>query len=228
MNIDIHFLSNIAIWITGLIALITGCLYCYREGLPGYLKILPVYLFVSNGIEVFAVPNLSVIFQLHFSPMEQSSLRHLLYNLFTVFETFIFAYFLYQIIRSAQIKKLTIGLFSLFLIYFIKSSLSDGLYHNNDPAVLFECIIIIIPCLTFFRELFTRPEPIDLLKEPSFWLVTGIFFYLATIFPLFLAHPWLKGHGLRKVAQGLYSINNFALSITYLLFTKGFTCRTKK
>jgi hypothetical protein len=98
----------------------------------------------------------------------------------------------------------------------------------NDLAVLFESIIIITLCLTFFRELFARPEPVDLLKEPSFWLVTGMFFYLATIFPLFLTRSWLHSHGLFKVAQSLYSINNFALSVTYLLFIKGFTCRTRK
>jgi hypothetical protein len=136
---------------------------------------------------------------------------------------------LFQITRSVTIKKLTILLLSLFVLFFIKFAVADGLGSTiNDLAVLFESVIVITLCLTFFRELFARPEPVDLLREPSFWLVTGIFFYLATIFPLFLTRSWLQGHGLTKVVQSLYSINNFALSVTYLLFIKGFTCRTRK
>jgi hypothetical protein len=95
------------------------------------------------------------------------------------------------------------------------------------PVVL-ECVIIMIPCLVYFRELFTAKEVINLFTEPSFWLVTGIFFYLATVFPLFIAEPYLKEAGFLQVRKSLYSINNFAVGITYLLFIKGFTCRTKK
>jgi hypothetical protein len=227
MYIDIYFLSNIISSIAGFITLIIACFCCYRKGVPGYLKIFPVYLFVSDGIELFANRPLITLFKFHFSP-EQLLLRFPIYNLFTVFETLAFSYFLFLIIRSRQIKKISFLLLALFLLFFIQSSLKDGLQHTNDLAVVFESIIIVILCLTFFRELFTRSEPIDLLKEPSFWLVTGIFFYLTVIFPLFLADSYLKSHGLIKVAQGLYSINNFALCVTYLLFIKGFTCRTRK
>jgi hypothetical protein len=95
------------------------------------------------------------------------------------------------------------------------------------PVVL-ESAIIMIPCLVYFRELFTAKELVNLFGEPAFWLVTGIFFYLATIFPLFIAAPYLRGHGLFQVGKTLYSINNFAIVIAYLLFIKGFTCRIKR
>ncbi|MES1159324.1 MAG: hypothetical protein ABUM51_01070, partial [Bacteroidota bacterium] len=185
MPLDIYFLSNIVVWASNFAALIIGCLYCYRTGFPSYLRIFPFYLFVSFAVEIFA--NKYLRSYLPFPPSDDQLMAgKVLYNLFTVFETFIFTYFLWQLIRSTQIKKITIGLFILFLVYFVTSSVFEGMYYSNDPAILFESVIIIFLCLTFFRELFTRPEPMDLLREPSFWLVTGIFFYLATIFPLFL------------------------------------------
>ncbi len=228
MHIDIYIFSNIIVWITNLLALIIGCLYCYRKNLPAYLKIFPFYLFVSIGIEVVANPYLRPIFKLLAFSTHQSLISNVLYNFYTVFETFAFTYFLFQVIHSVTIKKLTILLLCLFALFFIKSYLANDLYIINDPAILFESVIIITLCLTFFKELFTRPETVDLLTEPSFWLVTGIFFYLATIFPLFLTRSWLRSQGLTKVLDNLYSINNFALCVTHLLFIKGFTCRTKK
>ena len=210
-------------------ALIIGSLYCYRAGLPGYLKIFPFYLFVSIGIEVIAHPYLRAVFKLLPSSAHQVAISFILYNFYTVFETFVFTWFLFQVIRSGAIKKITILLLFLFILFFTKSALTVGLGNSvNDLAVLFESVIVITLCLTFFRELFARPEPVDLLKEPSFWLVTGIFFYLATIFPLFLTRHWLLDQGLAKIVKSLYSINNFALSVTYLLFIKGFICRTRK
>jgi len=228
MHIDIYFFSNVIVWITNLLALIIGCLYCYRKGFPDYLRIFPFYLFVSIGIEVIANPFLEPIFKLLAFSTHKTLTGNILYNFYTVFETFVFTWFLFQVIRSGSIKKITILLLSLFVLFFIKSSLANGLFDINDLAILSESIIIITLCLTFFKELFTRPEPIDLLKEPSFWLVTGIFFYLATIFPLFLAEIWLRGHRLVKAGETLYSINNFALCVTHLLFIKGFTCRIRK
>ena len=227
MPIDINFLSDVVSWISNLTALIIACLYCYRPDRPAYLRIFPVYLFVSFGIEFFADKFLRTFlpFTIH---DDNSHIADVLYNIFTVFETAVFAYFLYQVIRSPFMKKITLLLLSLFLLYFTSTTLLNGPYYHNYKAVALESIVILIPCLTFFRELFTRREPLDLLKEPSFWMITGIFFYLATIFPLFITMPWLRSHGLKNVAHGLYSINDFAVSVTYFLFIKGFTCRIKK
>jgi len=228
MTTHIYFLSNATAWITNLLALFLGTIYCYRKGQPVYLWIFPLYLFVSIAIEIVANPFLIPIFNLLAFSSHQAQTGDVIYNFYTVFETFVFAAFFLQVIRSTSMKHLTILLLSLFAFFFTRSSLVNGLYIINDPAILFECAIIIILCLTFFKELFARPEPIDLFKEPSFWLVTGIFFYLAAIFPLFLLMAWLRSHGQYKIYESLYSINNFALCVTHLLFIKGFTCRTKK
>jgi hypothetical protein len=227
MPIDINFISDVFSLISTLTALIIACLYCYRPDYPAYLRIFPLYLFTSLLVDLFAVKFLRTFlpFTVH---ADKSHIVNFLYNFFAVFETVVFAYFLYKVIRSPLMKKLTVLLLSLFLIYFTCISFLNGLYYYNYKAVAFESIVILIPCLIFFRELFTRREPLNLLQEPSFWMVTGIFFYLATVFPLFTALPWLRNHGLKNVAKGLYSINGFAAGVSYLLFIKGFTCRIKK
>lgn len=216
-------------WITNLVALGFGVLYCYKNYNPGYLRIFPPYLLVSFGVEVLVNPYINNIFNFRPFADHQRYAMYALYNLFTLFEIAVFSWFLFRIIRSARIKILLVALLVFFLPFFIQSSYPLDLgRHFNDQAVLLESIIIIIPCLVYFKELFARPEPVDLLTEPAFWLVTGVFFYLATVFPLFLTRPYLQDLGMKKIAQSLYSINNFALSITYILFIKGYTCRIKR
>jgi len=224
---DIYFISNVVNWITSLLALAAGVLYCYRSYNPPYLKIMPFYLLVSIGIEVLVNRFLNQL--LDFRPFaHQPDARITLYNLFTPFELFIFSYFLFQVIQSPLIKKIVIMLICLFALFFVQYSVQKGLGDSNDIAVVLESVIIIIPCLTYFRELFARDEPVNLVREPCFWMVTGIFFYLATIIPLYMTRSYLDAHGLSGVAKSLSSINNFALSITYFLFIWSFTCRIKK
>jgi hypothetical protein len=228
MPSDIYFISNVVNWIANLLALTVAVLYCYRSFNPHYLRIFPFYLFVSIGIEALVNPYINRL--LDFQPFagHQNYIMNIFYNLFTPFELFIFSYFLLHVIQSFRIKRILIVLICLYTIFFVQYSLRKDLGESNNIAVAFESIIIIIPCLTYFRELFTRTEPVNLLREPSFWLVTGIFFYLATIFPLYMTRSYLTNHGLDGVAKSLSSINNFALSITYLLFIRSYTCRIKK
>jgi len=227
MSRDIFFISNVTNSITSLLVLAVGVLFCYRSYNPPYLKIMTFYLVVSVGIEILA--NRFLIQLLDFRPFAHwPDARITLYNLFTPFELFIFSYFLFQVIQSPLIKKIVIMLACLFAVFFVQYAVQKGLGDFNDIAVVLESVIIIIPCLTYFRELFARDEPVNLVREPSFWMVTGIFFYLATIIPLYMTRSYLFAHGLSGVAKSLSSINNFALSITYLLFIRGYTCRIKK
>jgi len=224
---DIYFISNVVNWITALLALAVGVFYCFRSFNPPYLRIMPVYLLVSIGIEILV--NRFINQLLDFRPFAHlPDARTTLYNLFTPFELIIFSYFLFQVIQSLLVKKLVVILICLFAIFFVQYSLQKGLGDSNDIAVVLESVIIIIPCLTYFRELLAWNEPVNLLREPSFWMVTGIFFYLATIIPLYMTRSYLYTHGFAGVSKSLSSINNFALSITYLLFIRSYTCRIKR
>lgn len=229
MPLTIYLISTISNLTGNLVALIIGLLYCYRRSSPPYLRIFPVYLFVSLAVEVIAGAFIGKVFHFSIFGDHQPYAKKVIYNLYTLFELYVFAWFLFQVLRSSLIRRLLIALVILFSIYFIFYLLQTDIgKKNNMSLIVLESLIIIIPCLTFYRELFTGKEPIDLLKTPSFWLVTGIFFYLATIIPLCAATDYMFSHGLTKAVRNLASINSFALVVTYLLFIKGFTCRIKK
>lgn len=226
MPIDIFTISNIFNWTTNLLALIAAFLYSYRNFSPAYLRVFPIYLFLALAAEVLA--NRALDHYLHIEPYP-TRIRFIIFNIFTVVELCSFAWFLFHVIRSRKVKMLLIAELTLFCLFFPAYWLWKGpMADYGSSGVVIEVIIIIVPCLTFFRELFTRNETVDLTGSPSFWLVTGIFFYLVTIFPLYLTRNYLHDHGLAALIKSLHSINNFAISITYLIFIRAFICRTKK
>ena len=225
----IFLISNISAFVTNLVTLTFAILYCYRDVNPRYLRVFPLYLAISFLVELLVNQYFTLLLGFPLFGKHQAFARHMTYKLFTLFELFVFSWFLYQILYSDRMKKGLILLLVLFCLFFLWSSLpGQPGQSSNDLAVNLESLIVIIPCLVYFKELFARPVPGDLLREPSFWLVTGIFFYLATIIPLFLSGSYLYDRGFRKIAISLYSINNFALSIAYILFIKGFTCRIRR
>jgi len=229
MPTDIYHISGLINLIINIIAFAVGVFYCYRSYNPPYMRIFPAYLFVSAAIEFLINPFILKLFNYQPFGSHQEYATLVTYNLYTPFELFMFAWFLSQIIYSLQIKRLLIALLMLFCLFFIIYSLrSDIGKHINIIAIILECVIIIIPCLTWYRELFTRSEPGNLFREPAFWLVTGIFFYLATIIPYLVTSFYLTSHGLYRLLSTLSSINNFSLVVTYMLFIKGFTCRIRR
>jgi len=229
MPTGIYHISALVSILTNIITLLIGIFYCYRSQNPPYMRIFPGYLFISAAVEFFANPDILQLFNYQPFGNHQGYVALALYNLYTPFELFMFAWFLLRIIQSPLIKKLLILSLMLFSLFFIIYSVRTDIGKNmNLIAIVLENVILIIPCLTWYRELFTRSEPVNLYREPAFWLVTGIFFYLATVTPFYLASIYLIGHRLRGLFQAFSSINNISLMITYMLFIKGFTCRIRR
>jgi len=223
---DFYNLSGMISIIANILTFAAGTFYCYRSYNPSYMRIFPAYLFVSVAIELLA--NSYVLKLFNYQPFgdHQKYASLALYNLYTPFESFVFAWFLFRIVRSIRIKRLLIVLLMLsYLFFIIYSAKSDIGENHNTISVILESIVLIIPCLTWYRELFTRSEPTNLYREPAFWLVTGIFFYLVTIIPFYLTSIYLIRHDLYGLIKTLAFINNFSLVIMYMLFIKGFTCR---
>jgi len=210
----IYYISFIASAVSNILALAVGSLYCYRRTNEKFLRIFPLYLLMSFSVDIFSGSFRNARFALN--------------NLFTAAELLTFAWFFLQILKSRVIKwQLGVSLLG-FAGFFITYSMNNGLGKApNVIAIVLEIFIIIVPCLTWYHELFTRQETINLFSDSSYWLVTGILFYLSSTLPFYVASIYFTIHGLFLAAQSLLSINNFANIIMYLLFIKGFTCKAR-
>ena len=82
-----------------------------------------------------------------------------------------------------------------------------------------DCVFLVVPCLFYFYELFSKLNLRPLKDQPSFWVITGILFLHACDIPLFLTVPFLENY------QGAaYTLNYILFSIFFVLLIRAYLC----
>jgi hypothetical protein len=207
---------NFSVWLARaytLVLLIFAVAFCRRSYNPRYMRSFPLYAAVNLLSEVMVMLWVEKI--------------KIDYFLFTCFELVYFAWFLTMVTDSWWMKRVLWTLVGLALVFLCWHLLRRDLRHLDAWADLLEAVILIMPCLVYFREIFLTRRPVNLLQEPSFWMVTGVLFYMFLRIPviLFADYAWYR----MSVSLGLelYAVNNYALIIIYTLFIKAMTCRRK-
>jgi hypothetical protein len=103
---------------------------------------------------------------------------------------------------------------------------------NKLPAFpvsifLVQSIVILIPSLYYFFELFRYPETHDLMNEPAFWITTSFLFYFSGTIPLFWAQDYVFNEQGIIIQGEAYIINFICYGIMFLLITRAYLCNKK-
>lgn len=207
---------TLSIWLARtyvVILLILAIYFCRRPYNPVYMRTFPIYCLGNLLSEIFAIAFPQKI--------------DLIYSLFTCFELVYFAYFLTTVTVTVWLKRFVWILVGLCLGFLSILLYRQDLGHVNLWASLLESIILVIPCLSYFHGIFLRKHVVNLPQEPSFWMVTGVLFYMFLQIPVVLFASYGLHHLSDEFALELYSGNNYALIVTYTLFIKAMTCRRK-
>ncbi|MDR3715861.1 MAG: hypothetical protein P4L51_23855 [Puia sp.] len=207
-------LSKLLLDAMTVVVFIASVKLCRRSYQPLYMKSLPIYFLVDVITEVIA--------------QSFPHIMNLTYFIFMFFEQAYFSYFLSQIIATPGVRKLILALFLSFLILVLLSDIFIGHIVTFGIGAILEGLSIIVPCFLYFKRLFLQTSTIELKREPSFWMVTGILFYFLVLIPVI----WFSGSyfylGNYDLSQVLFGFNNFSQIISYTLFIKAMTCRQKK
>lgn len=141
-------------------------------------ELYPVVFYTIYGIIGVFILN-QVIFSL-------TKKEFLSYRLFTIGEGLCFGYFLYQIIKNANAKKLLIvsgAIFLLFAFFDLKNSNAETF--DSFPTVI-ECLILLSFAIYYLYEQIKDPNNLFLYNTPNFWIVVGIILFFAGNFFLFI------------------------------------------
>jgi hypothetical protein len=119
-------------------------------------------------------------------------------------------------------------LFTIIVIFFIGLTSPNYRAEEIRGHSLFinviEFFFLFIMCLAYFRELFTDAPTKNLLKRPSFLIVTSTFFYAILMIPFFLV---AKDIFLSEIAiyNTLFSCHYILLMILLFSISKAFLCK---
>ncbi len=212
-----------------LIALIVGIKY--------YRKEKTYFLLLAYTLSSILITTIGYyIIKYTFSLKGLSSIIYLecANTLFAMVEMTTFKYLFRKLLHSSfmdRVIKILWLLFNILCIFFFWNILGNNLSRIQIVSYSFiiniiEFFILLFLSLLYFRHLFIKDfiQITPLLKSPSFWIISGLFFYCVVSLPVLLV-----GNKLSINQFTLYllagSFHYISISFLFLCITKAFSCK---
>lgn len=151
----------------------------------------------------------------------------------TLIELFVFLHFFTRVLENQILKRWIIGLSIAFVIYYFTELFLDNLFARSvseaaqSRVYTIESLILLIPCIGYFYELFKRTTVASLKDEPSFWIVSGLSFFVTCTLPYSLMENYLRKNNF-YLMTALYSVFYIFYIILLSMILKAYRCSQKK
>jgi hypothetical protein len=188
----------------------------FPPGAENYLKYFSFFLFVNCCQDIatsyLALNHVNNIFIL---------------NVNTMVTLGFYLYLLMEIIRDPKGKK---ALLIMLIVYLLVSMVNIFLVQKtgvfNTMTFCFGCLLIVVACIYYFWELFQQRLSLNLLRQPAFWICSGLLFFCACSFPLNGLMNFINALP-KVILQNLFIIFILLNILLYLSFSIAFLCRLK-
>ncbi len=151
-------------------------------------------------------------------------LKTIVINFSILFHYLFLSLFIKKLIVFELNKNFVNLIFWILLVLLFYSLSKDISSRVNIVAYIIANFGLIIFCLFYYYQLFNSLPSIDLIKEPSFWIITGVFFTMSVHIPILASMSFLKN----KISQNSYfllaGVTTFCYSLMYLFFCKAILC----
>lgn len=197
------------------IAFLTSLTVYFGPASELYLRLFPVYLLLDCILE--SVTNYNAL--LHHNTLLLSNLNSILAFSFWI-------YVLRAVIQSPKAKKILLYCLVAFPLIFIvniflvqKSQVFQSLNYCLD------CLVIVAACIYFFLELFQSKNYVNLVREPAFWICSGLLFFCTCSFPVYGLINFINFE--ISIIRIILYVLGFVNILLYLSFTIAFLCRLR-
>lgn len=153
--------------------------------------------------------------------------------LLTLIELLTFIVFFHSAIKNNKSKKILILASSIFFIYFLfelflnpefPANVSDN---TQSRVYTLEAIILLGGCGFYFIEVFKDFPFSNIKTEPSFWVATGLLFFLSCTLPYSLIENYLR-KAQYQLMLNFYSVFYLFYILLFSLIIKAYLCQNKK
>lgn len=207
--------SQTYIWII-LLGSIAGAAVFLKKGTPVFLKALPVYLLITFIIEFIGQWR-----------SYNGKATVTLYNVFTTIE-FVFYFWLLRFLVKGQFARQLLW-HSLWayplLVLANKLFVQTGMQFHTITFSL-GGLLIVMATIIYFFELFEMEHPVNLVREPAFWISSGLLFFYACTFPLYALINFLRDPS-NIIIKNIGSIIAIVNILLYSSFIVAALCRIR-
>jgi hypothetical protein len=126
------------------------------------------------------------------------------------------------VLNSLQIIFLLLFMGYLVIVFFF--SFKRFTFLSSLLGALEFCFIL-YPCIIYYLSMFKTYNEYPLLKRPTFWIVTGVFFFSLTSIPFYITNNYISIYHKNYhhiLAAALYYL---PFTINFIFLTKAFLCK---
>lgn len=217
-------LYDIVIWI-GTVVISISLIMAYsinkKQYIPPYLKRFYWYPLLALAISTNTIA--SQHFRLH-----PSSIYYSIQNIFELIDITFWGLFFLRLLKGTKSYKHTKNIFLLFLftgtLFMFITNISKVNFQAYAICNLGKCLF----CILYFNNLFKDNPKLNLKSEPSFWIVTGLFFYSAITLPEYAIYDYLRKNLDRLILNNIFAASNMAIIIMHILFINAYLCSIRQ
>ena len=220
-----YYYSMLLMFIVELTALIIAVIYVRKSKIGRFFIFYIVLDFCILIVDLYltAIPTLISKFRNIFSNYTNP--------LIALTELGAYYYFFSKVLSGARVKTLMelLGLFYFILIIIFVTTKFSFLSLRFDYISYFlgviEFLLLLPPCFVFFYQLINSRSELKLFERPSFWIVTGIFFFSIISIPYYLLDLYFADNHLkiRNILSATLYYLPFTLNFVFLI--KAFLCK---
>lgn len=218
------YYTEIIMFLTELILLVIAILYIRKTKLGRYFIFYILFDFI------LLISNLILSAYTGISNHLKNEFVNYLNNSVALIELLVYFYFFIQVLSKRVRRPLTILAFFFLIIILIYACNKFSFLTTRQGYVanligVAEFILLIPPCLLFFYTLLKTNSSMRLFERPSFWIVTGIFFYSFISIPFYLLKKYIDDNyiSLTYAFNAALYITPFTLNFVFLI--KAFLCK---
>jgi hypothetical protein len=153
--------------------------------------------------------------------------------LFTLIEMIIFSHFYFHLTRIQLVRQLIVIVNMIFFLFFIIMFFKEESYFllitERTESIVYtvEAVLLLVICSFYFFELYKKKPYLNLKNEPSFWISTGLLFFLACTLPYSLLENYIAKH-YPGFDISLYSIFYIFYILLFLMIIRAYLCKPEK
>lgn len=186
---------------------------------PGYLKYLVLVAFLALIAEI--LPVLKII--------RFGGSNHWWFNIFTVAEFLLYSYLFSKAITNQKLATIIRWSIPVYLVLAIANMyFIQGFTRFHTITYRIGAIMIVVWSYLYFRQLLQSDQEIVLLKNPMFWIATGLLFFYLGFFVYMNAFDLIVykviGYNVQLWRGISYSLN----TLLYSCFLIALLCQTRK
>ncbi|HJS54953.1 MAG TPA: hypothetical protein VJ765_10425 [Chitinophagaceae bacterium] len=206
-----EFYPVIFSWAAAIVALIT-----FRKWMPLHFKLLLVFVFLY----AFADTAGSIIGSYH------GLNNHFLYNLIWGVQYMIIAYFYYHTLQNRLIRKVILGFFALFSIFFlINACWIQGFYRLQTYSIVLGASFMLLFAVAYIWQVYTSTETQSIFRDPVFWFSLAWLFYYGLTAPYLGMLNYLLANFPDFAYDYYIRVIDFSDCLRNSLLIIGFLCR---